>query len=93
LFKNVLHETEPENKVSDGLFFETSFINAFDMSLFTLALARLFRQGQKAAMFFTKIPQKQSLGHILKFFTETFWDRSMQFTSHLATKSSIFLLG
>jgi hypothetical protein len=33
-------------------------------------------------MFFTKISQKQSLGHILKFFSaETSWARSAQFKS------------
>ena len=39
-------------------FFETSFvntINAINPSLFTLASPRLFRQGQKAATFLTKI--------------------------------------
>jgi hypothetical protein len=41
-------------------FFETSFVNAINLSLFTLASGRLFRQGQKVATFFTKIPQKQS---------------------------------
>jgi hypothetical protein len=39
-------------------FFEASFVNAINTNLFTLASGRLFRQGQKAATFFTKIPQK-----------------------------------
>jgi hypothetical protein len=53
-------------------FFETSLVNGSNINLFTLASGRLFREGQKAATFFTKIPQKQSLGHPLKFFsTET----------------------
>ena len=72
---------------------ETSFVNAINLSLFTLASGKTLRQRQKAATFFTKIPQKQSLGHILKFFsTETSWARSAQFKSLSATKSSIFLL-
>jgi hypothetical protein len=48
---------------------KTSFVSAINLSLFTLASARLFRQGQKAATFFTKIPQNQSLCHILKLFS------------------------
>jgi hypothetical protein len=44
-------------------------------------------------MFFTKIPQKQSLGHILKFSTETSRARSAQFKSLRATKIYILLLG
>jgi hypothetical protein len=72
-------------------FFETSFVNAININLFTLDSGRLFRQGQKAATLFTKIPQKQSLGHILKFFsTET---KSAQFKPYSATESSIFLPG
>ena len=75
-------------------FFETSFVNAINLSLFTLTLGRLFRQGQKVATFFTKIPQKQPLCHILKFFSfEISWARSTQFKLLPATKSSIFLLG
>jgi hypothetical protein len=50
--------------------FEISFVNSIDLRFFTLASGRLFRQGQKAAIFFTKISQNLSLGHILKFFTE-----------------------
>jgi hypothetical protein len=73
----------------------TSFINAINLSLFTLASGRLFRQGQNVATFFTKIPQNQSLCHILKFFFsfEISWARSTQFKLLPATKSSIFLLG
>jgi hypothetical protein len=75
-------------------FLETSFVTAINLSLFTLASGRLFRQGQKVATFFTKIPQKQSLCHILKFFSfEIAWARSTQFKLLPATKSSIFLLG
>jgi hypothetical protein len=33
---------------------ETFFVNAINLSLFTLASGRLFRQGQKVAIFFTK---------------------------------------
>jgi hypothetical protein len=65
---------------------ETSFVNAINTNLFTLVSCRLFRQGPKAATFFTKILQKQSLCHILKFFsTETSWTRSAQFKSLTAT--------
>jgi hypothetical protein len=39
-------------------FCETSFVNAINPLLFTLASGKLFRQGQKVATFFTKIPQK-----------------------------------
>ena len=61
-------------------FFETSFVNAINMNLFTLASGRFFRQLQKVPTFFTKIPQKQSLSHILKFFSyETSWARAAQF--------------
>jgi hypothetical protein len=74
--------------------FETSFFKAININLFILASGRLFGQWQKAATFLTQIPQKQSLGHTLKFFsTETSWARSAQFKSHSAMKSSIFLLG
>jgi hypothetical protein len=69
-------------------FFETSFVNAINTNLFTLDSGRLFRQEQKAATLFTKIPQKQSLGHILKFFfTEPTWARS----ALSGTKSSILM--
>jgi hypothetical protein len=75
-------------------FFETSFVSAINLSLFTLVSGRLFSQGQKVATFFTKIPQKQSLCHILKFFPfEISWARSTQFIPLPATKFSIFLLG
>ena len=75
-------------------FFETSFVSEINLSFFTLASGRLLRQGQKVATFFTTIPQKQSLCHILKFFSfEIFWARSTQFKLLPATKSSIFLLG
>jgi hypothetical protein len=63
---------------------ETSFVNAS---------GRLFRQGQKVATFFTQIPQKQSLGHILKLSIEASWARSALFKSFSVTKSSIFVLG
>jgi hypothetical protein len=60
--------------------FENSFVNSIDINLFPLASGRLFQQGQKAAIFFTKVPQNQSLCHILKFFfLETAWDRSAPF--------------
>jgi hypothetical protein len=49
---------------------ETSFVKAIHLNLFTLASGRLFGQWQKAGTFFTKISQEQSLGHILKFFSE-----------------------
>jgi hypothetical protein len=35
-------------------FSETSFVNAINMNLFTLALGNLFRKVQKAPTFFTK---------------------------------------
>jgi hypothetical protein len=69
---------------------ETSLVNAINLSYFTLASGR---QGQKVATFFTKIPQKQTLGHIFKFFIETFWARSAQFKLLLVIKSYIFLIG
>ena len=65
-------------------FSETSFINAINLNLFTLALGRLFRQGQKAAIFFTKILQDRSLGYILKLFSETSRARLPQFKSSSA---------
>ena len=53
-------------------FFQTSSANRICRKLFTLASGRLFRQGQKAATFFTELTQDQSLGHILIFsFFET----------------------
>ena len=93
LIQNALHVPYPENKVYDGRFWDF-FVNAIKLSLFNLASGRLFRQGQKAVVFFTKIPQKQSLSHILKFFSaETSWARSAQFKSLATTKSTIFLPG
>jgi hypothetical protein len=50
--------------------FEISFANAINLNVFfTLASGGFFRQGKKAATFFTKIPQKQSLGHALAVFS------------------------
>jgi hypothetical protein len=73
---------------------ETSFVNEIYINIDIVALGRFFRQGQKAATFFTKIPQKQSLCHTLKFFSfETSWARSAQFKSLSVAKSSIFLQG
>jgi hypothetical protein len=73
LDQNALHETKAESLC--WAFFETSFVNAVNKNFLpnlTCASGRLFRNGQKAATFFTKISQEQSLGHILKFFfTET----------------------
>jgi hypothetical protein len=51
------------------VFFDISFVSAINLSLFTLTSGRLFRQGQKAATLFTKISQKQYVGHIVKFFS------------------------
>jgi hypothetical protein len=54
-----------QNKKTKSLlgFFETSFVNAINLTLFTLDLAsgRLFRQGQKAAAFFHPNITKNSL--------------------------------
>jgi hypothetical protein len=50
LFMRASHRTE-----SMLGFLETSFLNAINLNLFTLAPSRFFRQGQKAAIFFTKI--------------------------------------
>jgi hypothetical protein len=72
--------------------FEMSSVNANNINLFNLASGRFFRQGQKAAIFFKKIPQKQPLCHIQKFFSETTWARSTQLKSLTAIKFSIFLL-
>jgi hypothetical protein len=49
LFVRVNQRTKPILGI-----FETSFVNAINLNLFTLASDRLFRQGQKAAIFFTK---------------------------------------
>ena len=46
-----------------------------------LAQAKSSDKGKNVATFFIKIPQKQSLGHMLKFSTETSWARSAQFKS------------
>ena len=92
LFKMIFVSSNQRIKTLLG-FFETSFVNAINLSLFTLASGRLFRQCQKVATFFTKISQKQYLGYILKFFSsEASWARSAQFKSLTPTKSSIFLL-
>ena len=73
--------------------FYMSFINAISINLSTLASDSLFRQGQKAT-FFTKIPQKQSLGYILKFFSsETSCAGSALCKSLSATKSNMSPLG
>ena len=51
---------------------KTSGRNAINLILFSLASDRLFKKGFIVATLLTKIPQKQSLSHILKLFsTET----------------------
>jgi hypothetical protein len=87
LFKMLFMRLNQRTKCMMGIS-ETSFVDAINRSLFTLASGRHFRQGQKVP-----IPHqntiKQSLGHILKFFsTETSWARSTWFKSLTATKSS-----
>jgi hypothetical protein len=47
LVQNALHETEPENKVSAGLFLDILFVNAININLFILASGRFFKQEQK----------------------------------------------
>jgi hypothetical protein len=64
LFMRINQRTESLLGVS-----EISFVNINNINLLALVLGRLFRQGQKAATFYTKISQKQSLGHTLKFFS------------------------
>lgn len=50
--------------------FEMSSVNEINkLQIFPLASHRHFGQGQKAATFFNKISQEQSLGHILPFFS------------------------
>ena len=71
--------------------FETSFVKATKLNLFSLASGRLFGQWRKVAIFLTKASQKQSLGHILTFFTKI--SSSVQFKSSSAPMSSTFLLG
>jgi len=68
LFKMLVRRLYQRTKSMLGVS-ESSFVNAINLSLFTSG--RLFRQGQKAATIFTKISQKQSLNHMLKFFSET----------------------
>jgi hypothetical protein len=74
--------------------FETLFVKTIHLNLFALASGGLFRQWQKATMFFIKISPKQSLGHILTFFSiETSWDsRPTQFKSPSALGASICLI-
>ena len=75
-------------------FFQTSIVSAININLFSLALGRFYRQSQKAATFFTKISQEQSIGRILKFISpETSLAWSAQFKSCSIPVSSIFLLG
>ena len=51
---------------------KTSGIHVINLILFSLASDRLFKKGFIVATLLTKIPQKQSLNHILKLFsTET----------------------
>jgi hypothetical protein len=64
LFRRINQRTKSMLAIS-----ETSFVNVIKINIFALALCRLFRQDKKGATFFTKIPQKQSLRHILKFFS------------------------
>jgi len=69
--------------------FTPSFFKAINLNHFTLTSGTLFGQRQKAATFFPEIPQKQSLGHILKFFfTKPPWARSEQFKLFSITKTS-----
>lgn len=49
--------------------FEISSADTINPKLFSLASGKLFGQGQKAATYFTKISQEQSLGKILNFFS------------------------
>jgi hypothetical protein len=58
-YNGVKFENEPKHRTESILgCFEISFASVINLNLFSLALGRLFRQGQKAATFFTKIPQK-----------------------------------
>jgi hypothetical protein len=70
LFKMLFMRLHQRTKSMMGIS-ETSFVNAINLSLFTLVSDRLFRKGQDVVTFFTKITQVHSLGHILKFSTET----------------------
>jgi hypothetical protein len=72
---------------------ETSFVSTVNLNFFTLASGRLVRQRQKAATLFTKIIQKQSLGHILTLSTEMSWTRFPKYKSLSEIKLFIFILG
>jgi hypothetical protein len=67
--KNTLHQSEPQDKVC-ARFFSDLFASAIGPNLFNLDSGKLFRQGQKTVTFFTKISQEQSLGNIVKIFSE-----------------------
>lgn len=74
-------------------FLKTSFAIAHNLSLFTLASDRLFRQGQTAAIFYTKYQTNQALGHILTFCSsESSGALHPQFNSPSASMASLSLL-
>lgn len=50
-------------------YFEVTFVNAVNLIFFILASGTLFRQGQRAATFFNKLAQDQTLRNILKVFS------------------------
>ena len=56
LVENAFHEMKPVNKVYDSIS-DSFFVNAINLSLFTLAPGRLLIQCHPVAIFFTKISQ------------------------------------
>jgi hypothetical protein len=78
--QNSLHEIEPEDKIYAGLFGDflclcSSLKSVYLRESVYLSLREILQTRTKSSYFFTKILPEQSLGHILKFSTETPWAR------------------